>query len=135
MMDQIVSNFIEKNIKYIEKQQWYFLFLAWYSEACSLSFEDEPRLFSELVQVLSEANIASDRDTIFARTNIIRDLLLRDIEEWEDSEDTTIRIYEFYNLLCSLLGLCEETVHNIAVKILKDKGYNLFDKDRGVTKL
>ena len=134
-MNEIVSKFIEKNIKYIEKKQWYFLFLAWYSEACSLTFEDEPWLFSELLQALSQANIASDRDTISARTSIIQDLLLRDIEEWEDSEDTTIRIYEFYNLLCSLLGLSEKTVHNIAVKILKDKGYNLFDKDQGVTKL
>lgn len=134
-MNQIVSNFIEKNIKYIEKQQWYFLFLEWYSEACSLTFEEEPLLFSQLLQALSQANITSAEDTLPARTIIIQDILLKDIEEWEDSKDTTIRIYEFYNLLCSLLGLSEKTVHNIAVKILKDKGYRLIDNESGVSKI
>lgn len=135
-MNNIVREFIESNIKYIEKQQWYFLFLEWYVEAESLLFDEEPQLFDELLTTLSEANTASPEDTLDIRTVIVRDMILHNIEtEWEDSSESTMRIYEFYNLLNSELGLKNDDLHKIAVKILKDKGYNLFDKNRGVTKL
>lgn len=108
-MNNIVKDFIEENINYIEKEQWLQLFLAWYDNPYK-SYPDTQ--YSELMIILSSCYKDIDARTLPARTMAITvavgrtlDTITKPNSGWLGNE-----VYQEFLLadLVSALGLSKQ---------------------------
>ena len=109
-MNNIVKDFIEENINYIEKEQWLLLFSAWYHNPYK-SFPDHIQ-YTELMIILSSCYKNIDAITLPARRMAITlavgrtlDTITKPNSGWYGNE--VYQVFLFADLV-SALGLSKQ---------------------------
>lgn len=116
-MTQIIKNFIEENIDYIENNKWYMFFTNWLYYRYK-DFPDNGQ-YDELLSILEHAGIDVEKQSIDARKAVIItrmrgliDAIVNDAESWLNKDETHVFIVQQYLIedLESVLGLTRDEI-------------------------
>lgn len=124
-INHYIKTFIEDNIKYIEKEQWFFVFAAWAAYVKAERLWPDTMLIKQLFDVLIESKVVTEYEATEIKHNMLRTFISDLIQT---KKDEGIHYLELFNIVYSLdtaMGLFPDEVENITLDLAEEQGIKI----------
>ena len=128
-MNPYIKTFIEDNIKYIEKEQWFFVFAAWAAYVKHEKLWPDTILIIKLFDVLIESKVITEHEATEIKQTMLRAFISDVIQQ---KKDHGVHHLELFNVVYSLdtaMGFSLEEVEATILDLAEEQGIGI-DSDR-----